>query len=876
MFLHLYFIILVIISLLSLHRKTAVVICIPTLDGRYTRDIGNFRLSVPFKVFSHGAFSSFEIPSFYKQNFYKERMKRSLDDPEMVHYALLFKGRKYHAQLWPNHRLMSPDAVFEKRRPRSRVQDRKLAKLNQEKMCHYTGEIKGEEGSKVALSTCDGLAGYITVDGRRYFIEPVQEHVPNGNGQHLHVIYERYPREDEIQTNRCGTSTNWEEAWKKRFLEKYRQGGYVEKRGSESLHRYLETMVVCDKKFLEFHKNIDQETYVLTIMNMVADFYHDHTSGNMMDVVVVRILYLDKEEEEIDLVINPNAEDTLASFCKWQQKINPKDISNPNHHDIAVLLTRYDICADNLSNCGLMGLAYVASACDSKECCAINEDGGLVLGIVVAHEMGHVMGCAHDKEGESTCPAQDKDESFFVMAPYVHLYTTRWSTCSRGFMTALFENGLGDCLNDEPEISLYKDRDVLPGVVYDAEQQCGIFMPNATLCGFGQENICEILLCETSPDKCQTKEEPAADGTKCGENKWCYRKECIPMGQRPEAVNGGWGDWGTFSECSRSCGGGVQIATRECDNPVPQHRGRYCTGERKKVKICNLDPCPTGSPSFREVQCKEHNEKPFNGKVYQWKSHFKEDEPCVLYCINQERTFAKLEPRTKDGTRCKPGTKNMCISGVCKKVGCDGEIDSNAVEDICGVCNGDGTQCKVVEKVYNERGRDYVKVATIPVGSRNVLIEELAPSMNTIAISDVSGSRFFLNGNHREELNGDKKFGEIEGVYSHPEPKKEKLVIHGPLTEDLVFFVVFYGPDNPGYRYKYAEPSLDTSYTPSYHWEQNDWETCTVNCGGGNRIAKWNCVEKKTGIVSDSFCESLPEHDMLVMESREMGKMPCV
>ena len=84
-------------------------------------------------------------------------MKRSLDDPEMVHYALLFKGRKYHAQLWPNHRLMSPDAVFEKRRPRSRVQDRKLAKLNQEKMCHYTGEIKGEEGSKVALSTCDGL-----------------------------------------------------------------------------------------------------------------------------------------------------------------------------------------------------------------------------------------------------------------------------------------------------------------------------------------------------------------------------------------------------------------------------------------------------------------------------------------------------------------------------------------------------------------------------------------------------------------------------------------------------------------------------------------------------------------------------------------------
>lgn len=54
------------------------------------------------------------------------------------------------------------------------------------------------------------------------------------------------------------------------------------------------------------------------------------------------------------------------------------------------IVIRYDICADNMSNCGLMGLAYVASACSGNEPCAINEDGGLVLGIVVAHEMGHV------------------------------------------------------------------------------------------------------------------------------------------------------------------------------------------------------------------------------------------------------------------------------------------------------------------------------------------------------------------------------------------------------------------------------------------------------------------------------------------------------
>lgn len=126
-----------------------------------------------------------------------------------------------------------------------------------------------------------------------------------------------------------------------------------------------------------------------------------------MDVVVVRVIYLEKEEEEIDLMIGQDAEMTLKSFCQWQQTINPKDVHNPNHHDMAVLLTRwlkfdrskrdftniffrYDICSDNMSSCGLMGLAYVATACTQDQPCAINEDGGLILAIVVAHEMGHV------------------------------------------------------------------------------------------------------------------------------------------------------------------------------------------------------------------------------------------------------------------------------------------------------------------------------------------------------------------------------------------------------------------------------------------------------------------------------------------------------
>lgn len=72
--------------------------------------------------------------------------------------------------------------------------------------------------------------------------------------------------------------------------------------GTHSIHRFIEIGLVADKKFLEFHKNTDYEKYLLTIMNVVSDFYHDSSVGNQIDIVVVRIIYLEKEEKEVILI----------------------------------------------------------------------------------------------------------------------------------------------------------------------------------------------------------------------------------------------------------------------------------------------------------------------------------------------------------------------------------------------------------------------------------------------------------------------------------------------------------------------------------------------------------------------------------------------
>lgn len=210
---------------------------------------------------------------------------------------------------------------------------------------------------------------------------------------------------------------------------------------------------------------------------------------------------------------------------------------------------------------------------------------------------------------------------------------------------------------------------MLPGAVYDASQQCKFLYENVTSCDLDGDLICPKLFCKKhDSNSCFTNGDPPADGTKCGHKKWCFKKKCINIGERLESKAGGWGPWGNWSECSRTCGGGVKVAERFCDNPMPKNGGQYCLGDRKKVKICNTTPCLVGSATYRSVQCEEYNQKPWNGKLHQWIPYLgKMDEsPCVLYCLNEDRVFTKLSPRAADGTPCKGGTNFLCVTGDCR------------------------------------------------------------------------------------------------------------------------------------------------------------------------------------------------------------------
>uniref|UniRef100_A0A4W6F769 ADAM metallopeptidase with thrombospondin type 1 motif 7 n=1 Tax=Lates calcarifer TaxID=8187 RepID=A0A4W6F769_LATCA len=825
----------------------------------------------PTRVDARGHFLS----NFLSHHVRRVQRRQASEGPvalDRVFYQLWHGGHSLNFNLTLNPHLLAP-AFLTERRYGSLVG----AQIHPSgsSHCHFLGEVWDEATVKgsAAISTCDGLTGLFKLSDEEFFIQPLEKPSHNTSALQAHAIYKRHPISGkQALSGTCGVKNieRQRERWEHRQQRRRRR---IRQR-SVSKEKWVETLVVADPKMVEYHGSKAVESYVLAVMNIVAGLFRDASIGNAINIVVVRLILLEQDED--DLKITHHADNSLNSFCKWQKKLNMKGDEHPLHHDVAVLLTRKDICAAINMPCETLGLSHVAGMCQSHRSCSISEDTGLPLAFTVAHELGHNFGIQHDGNGNDCEPIGKRP---FVMSPQL-LYGTslpRWSHCSRQYITRFLDRGWGWCLDDAPVKDKLSLSLVLPGVLYNAAHQCRLQYGSGSVLCDDMDNVCSTLWC-TVGTTCHSKLDGAVDGTSCGEDKWCFSGECVAFGTHPESINGGWASWSEWSACSRTCGAGVQGAQRDCDNPVPKYRGKYCLGERRRYKICNVALCPHDLPTFRDIQCSHFNTMPYKGKFYKWEAVINRVNPCELHCRPLNEHFSeKMQDAVTDGTPCYEGNKSrdMCINGICKNIGCDYVIDSSAVEDRCGVCLGNGSTCTTVKKTFEEReGLGYVDIGLIPEGARDIRIEEVAEAGNFLALRSDNPSKYFLNGGWTIQWNGEYKAAGTVFTYVRT-GHLENLTSPGPTMEPLWIQLLFQ-ETNPGVRYEYTislNVSEDNDIPVSvFFWKYGSWTECSVTCGTGVQRQIVHCVEKTTGIVEEHFCDPLtrPEDNQT-----SCSKDPC-
>ncbi|XP_017118704.1 A disintegrin and metalloproteinase with thrombospondin motifs 20 isoform X1 [Drosophila elegans] len=743
--------------------------------------------------------------------------------------------------------------------------------------CHYTGHVDGDPQSVVAVSLCSGMTGYIKTSFGALLIEPYNR---TSNDEVLHRVWRKSQRNARQAVSSLELGLDALVSQVERELRKpeapkltRRKRHYTE---VDNQLYTVEVLIAVDSSMVRFHGD-DLKPYILILLSIVSSIFGDASIGNSIRISLVKLIVLPQTNDQ-----HKSSNDMLRRFCTYINQYGYQ-------RDTAMLITREPICGSVPGKiCHMLGLAELGTVCSDRSC-SIVQDTGLPTAFTMAHELGHILSMNHDDDDKCVpyVTRHNNNKQLHIMSSVmgIHMHPWSWSKCSRHFVSEFLEKTEKSCLETSVGEHIPYGTKRLPGEIYSLDNQCQLSFGN----DFGYcptDEECRRLWCKRSSggpnEQCRSSNLPWADGTPCGNSgHWCQKGRCVSnkhgYGRK---VNGGWGPWTPYTPCSLTCGGGVQESRRECNHPVPEHDGKYCTGSRKKYRSCNTHQCPEGSMDPREQQCYDMNGRDMNipgvNPATKWVPKYQKDA-CKLFCrIDKKVTYFMLKSKVTDGTSCAVDSFDKCVNGICRPAGCDNELNSIAKLDKCGVCEGRNDTCHEITGNLlvshlrglndgNDPNKTTYYVTTIPKGASNIMITQPGyPEQNFIVLSD-DRQKNLLNGEMVKTYPLNFVYAGVTMQYSGSSSPVEQVntTYSWKLSRDLIVQIISLDVSSAvrqdavlmSYSYTIDKPPTLEAEVEIYRWEMQAPTNCDSLCEGRSHRQP-ACISTTQGLkVAPQFCD---------------------
>ncbi|CAI5655998.1 unnamed protein product [Oreochromis niloticus] len=415
--------------------------------------------------------------------------------------------------------------------------------------CYYHGQVRGNDNSHAALSTCNGLHGMFDDGVHVYLIEPLQQNHSSDTAARPHKLRRaasslwdddsQEQEEDEEQLFSELDELSWLRRRKKRAMP----------RSVFEEMKYLEVMIVSDHSMFKRHRNKQHtRNFAKSVVNLVDSIFKEQLHTRVVLVAVE--IWTDRDH--IPISVKPL--ELLRDFSKYRQQ------SIKHHADSVQLLSNATFHYRRSST------AYFGGMCSVSRGVGVNEYGTTSSMVVsLSQSLAQNLGIQWDpasKRKECGCTSQ---WTGCIMEDTGVQHPQKFSKCSISDYKEFLLKGGGSCLFNRPT-KLFEAANCGNGFVELGEE-----------CDCGLRTDCQKECCK----KCSL-----ANGAHCSDGP-CCNKTCLfyPRGYSCRyAVN----DCDISETCSGDSG--------QCPPNLHKQDGYICQ--------VNQGRCYSGECKTRENQCK--------------------------------------------------------------------------------------------------------------------------------------------------------------------------------------------------------------------------------------------------------------------------------